>query len=577
MRNWLKKTFRILNWLPGYSRDDLMGDLKAGLTCGAMLIPQGMAYAVIAGMPPIYGLYAGVIPLLVYPVFGTSRHLSVGPVAVDMLIVAAGVTMIAGPGSPDFIGLVILLTMMTGILQLLMGTFRMGALFNFFSRPVIAGFTMAAPIIIAFTQLDNLLGVPLPDTQYVVIIASEMMGSLDRVHLPTFYWGAVSVAVLVLFNYFTPRWPSSVLVLAGSIVVAWGWGISSAEIQIVGSIPEGLPSIALPELNLGNLRRLLPTALTLALVQFMSVASLGKAFAKRHNYLVDSNHELVAIGASNFAGSMFRALPVSGSFSRSAAAEQAGTKTPFANFITALLVIFTLLFLTDIFYFLPMPVLAAIIIVAVFGLIDIEEMKFLFTTKKSEGGIAIFTFFCTLFIGIQEGILLGVGASMITMLYKYSRPAVAELGIVPDTRLFKNLKRNNEAQRIEGILILRVDASFSFINADFFRDFILEKSDEEHHRTHYVIIDGSSINMLDTTATDSLASIIRTLHSWDMELYISGLKGPVRDVIEKSGLKEFLGPDHYCEHTHEAVEKILKRMDQADRGNRFHEYDQISS
>lgn len=577
MRNWLKKTFRITSWLPGYASDDFTGDLKAGLTTGTMLIPQGMAYAVIAGMPPIYGLYAGVIPLLIYPIFGTSRHLSVGPVAVDMLIVGAGVGALTNGDPQQFIALVILLTMMTGIMQLMMGASRLGALFNFFSRPVIAGFTMAAPIIIAFTQLDNLLGLTLPDTQYVVIIARDVLQNLGQINPEALYWGGIAIAVLVLLQYIVPRFPASVLVLSVSITVAWLFGIGTNDIQIVGSVPSGLPTIALPEISLGDMRRLLPTALTLALVQFMSVASLGKAFAKRHDYMVDSNHELVAIGASNFAGSFFSALPVSGSFSRSAAAEQAGVKTPFANIITASLLILTLIFLTDLFYFLPMPVLAAIIIVAVFGLIDIEEIKFLFTTKKSDGAVAIFTFVCTLFIGIQEGILLGVGASMITLLYKYSRPAVAELGIIPNTRLFKNVARNTEAKRIEGILILRIDASFSFINADFFRDFILEKSDDQHDHTQFVIMDGSSINMVDTTAIDSLTSIIKTLQSWDMELYIAGLKGPVRDVIAKSGLKEFLGPDHYCDNTHEAVEKILKKLDAADEGTRFSTYDEISS
>ena len=577
MEDWLKKTFKITNWISEYNREQFTGDIKAGLTTGMMLIPQGMAYAVIAGMPPIYGLYAGVIPLLMYPLFGTSRQLSVGPVAVDMLIVAAGVGMISNPANSDFIGLVILLTMMTGVLQLLMGSFRLGALFNFFSRPVIAGFTMAAPIIIAFTQLHNLLGIRLPDTQFVLLIADEAIRQINRVDLHTFAWGASAIAVLWFLNHTTPKLPASVIVLTLGILVAWLVDLEEQSVEIVGAIPEGLPPISVPQLSFENMRRLLPTALTLALVQFMSVASLGKAFAKRNNYLVDSNHELVAVGASNFVGSLFSSVPVSGSFSRSAAAEQAGAKSPMSNIVTSALVVLTLLFLTPFFYYLPMPILAAIIIVSVFGLIDINEIKFLYKAKRSEGVIATFTFFCTLLIGIQEGILLGVGASMLTMLLKYSKPAVAELGVIPGTRLFKNLERNPEAKRIEGVLILRVDASFSFINAEFFRDFILEKSEQQDKNTHFVIIDGSSINMLDTTATDSLKSIIKTLRGWDMELYMSGLKGPVRDVIKKSGLKEFLGPDHYCEDPHEAVQRVLEKMDSRDGGNRSRKYYEISN
>lgn len=577
MKTWLQKTFKITNWFHDYERNQFSGDLKSGLTTGMMLIPQGMAYAVIAGMPPIYGLYAGVIPLLIYPLLGTSKHLSVGPVAIDMLIVAAGVSLITSPANSNYIGLVILLTMMTGILQLLMGSFRLGALFNFFSRPVISGFTMAAPIIIAFTQLNNLLGIQLPDTQFIILIADEAIRQFGEIHISTFLWGATAIFLLILLNHFAPKLPGSAIILVLSIFVAWLVNLEEQGVEIVGSIPDGLPPISIPRLDYENLRRLLPTALTLALVQFMSVASLGKAFAKRNNYLIDSNHELVAIGASNFMGSLFSSLPVSGSFSRSAAAEQAGVKTPMGNIITSAIVALTLLFLTPFFYYLPMPILAAIIIVSVFGLIDIEEIKFLYKAKKSEGVIATFTFFCTLLIGIQEGILLGVGASMLTMLFKYSKPAVAELGVIPGTRLFKNLDRNSKAKRIDGVLILRVDASFSFINAEFFRDFILEKSEQQDKNTHFVIIDGSSINMLDTTATDSLQSIIKTLRSWDMELYMSGLKGPVRDVIKKSGLKEFLGPDHYCEDPHEAVEKVLEKMDSRDGGNRSRKYYEISN
>ena len=576
MLDWLEKTFKISDWVTEYNNSDFWGDLKGGLTTGIMLIPQGMAYAVIAGMPPIYGLYAGVIPLLIYPFFGTSKHLSVGPVAVDMLIVGAGVSILASPTSSEFVGLVLLLTLMTGILQLLMGTFRLGALFNFFSRPVIAGFTMAAPIIIAFSQLNNLLGMNLADTQYVVLLAQEALQNINQVHMPTLYWGLSAIVLLLIIKYIVPKLPASAIVLILGITIAYFMDLDETSVNIVGIIPEGLPEVTLPALSTENIRRLLPTALTLALVQFMTIASLGKTFAKRHNYLVDSNHELVAIGASNFVGSMFNALPVSGSFSRSAAAEQAGVKTPAANYITAAIIILTLLFLTPLFYYLPMPVLAAIIMVVVFGLVDIEEIKFLFKAKKSDGFIAAFTFFCTLLIGIQEGILLGIGASMLTMLYKYSRPAVAELGIIPGTRIFKNLKRNPEAHRIKGLLLLRVDASFSFINAEFFRDFIIEKSEMQNENTQYVIIDGSSINMLDTTATDSLKSIIMTLKKWDMELYLTGLKGPVRDVIKDSGLKDYLGENHYWQSPHDAVEYILEQMDAKDDGHRSELYDQIS-
>ncbi len=576
MENWLKKTFRIFGWLPDYNARKFSGDLTAGLTTGAMFIPQGMAYAVIAGVPPIYGLYAGVIPLLIYPLLGTSKNLSIGPVAIDMLIIAAGVTMLAEPNTDRYITLTILLTMMAGGMQLLMGTMQLGAVFNFFSRPVIAGFTLAAPLIIAFSQINNLLGVELPQTQYIVVLIEELFHAYDQIHPQTVLWGGSAIALLAFMKYIKPMMPASVIILVASIVLAWAVNAGSHGIQLVGDIPMGLPPLSLPEINFNNMRELLPTALTLALVQFMSVASLGQTFAKRNNYIIDPNHELVAIGASNFLGSFFQSIPVSGSFSRSAASEQANVKTPLANIITSSVIIATLLFLTPIFYFLPMPILAAIIIVSALNLIDIAEFKFLYTTKRSEGFIAIFTAVCTLFIGIQEGILLGIIASMIHILYKYSRPSVAELGIIPGTRLFKNLNRNPEAQPINRLLILRVDASFSFINADFFRDYIVEKSRERNEETRFVIIDGSTINTLDTTAIDILKSMISTLKTWDIELYITGLKGPVRDVVDKSGLKDHLGKDHFFRDPHEAVSHVLKIMDKEDEKTRLADYKDVT-
>lgn len=576
MEDWLKKTFRIAEWLPHYSTHKFAGDLTAGLTTGVMFIPQGMAYAVIAGVPPIYGLYAGVIPLLIYPLLGTSKNLSIGPVAIDMLIIAAGVSLIAEPNTDRYITLTILLTMMAGGMQLLMGSMRLGSVLNIFSRPVIAGFTLAAPLIIAFSQLNNLFGVELSQTQYIFVIIEELLWDFDNIHWQTFIWGITAILLLATMRYVKPVFPSSVVIVGLSLILSWMMGTKQTGMQLIGEIPTGLPPFVLPEINFNNMRELLPTALTLALVQFMSVASLGQTFAKRHNYIIDANHELVAIGASNFLGSLFNSIPVSGSFSRSAASEQANVQTPLANIITSGVIIATLLLLTPIFYFLPMPILAAIIIVSSLNLIDIGEFKFLYKTKRSEGLIAVFTAICTLLIGIQEGILLGVVASMIHMLYKYSRPNVAELGIIPGTRLFQNIERNPEAKPIDGVMILRVDASFSFVNADFFRDYIIEKSRERNKSTRYVIIDGSTINTLDTTAIDQIKTMVGTLKKWNIELYMTGLKGPIRDIIAKAGLREFMGGNHFYRDPHEAVSHILEEIDEEDESSRLANYKDLT-
>jgi len=259
-----------------------------------------------------------------------------------------------------------------------------------------------------------------------------------------------------------------------------------------------------------------------------------------------------------------------------AAAEQAGASSAMINVITAAFIIITLLMLTPLFYYLPIPILAAIIIVSAFSLIEIEEVKFLFRAKRSEGWVSIFTAASTLLIGIQEGILLGVLASMVVILYSLSRPKVAELGLIPGTRSFKNIERNLESVRIEDIIILRVDAAFSFVNAEFFRDFILEKSRQRNdsNQTQYVIIEGSAINDLDVTAVDSLKSVIKVLKEWNIELYIAGLKGHVRDMAARSGLKEYLGEHRFCRSPHQAVMEILKKMDEKKEKGRADRLDQ---
>lgn len=572
MYDLLRKTFRCLEWIPDYDFSRFRGDVMGGLTTGVMLIPQGMAYAVIAGLPPIYGLYAGVVPLLIYPLMGTSRQLAIGPVAIDMLIVAAGLSVFSGVDMSRFLVLAIVLTGMTGLIQIAMGAARLGFVVNFLSRPVITGFTFAAPIIISFSQLGNLLGVDLADSQFFYVLLQDAWLHLDQVHLETLIIGISGIVLIKLIRTWRPVFPASIIVVVLGIAAALMFDLEADGVELVGTIPMGLPDFTFKLVSFDEFRRLLPTAITLALVQFMGVASLGRMFAARHHYTIDANQELIALGTSNFLGSLFQSAPVSGSFSRSAANDQAGAKTPLANWITAGLVILTLLFLTPLFYNLPQPILAAIIIAAALGLIDIDELRYLYTTKRRDGLIALFTFVTTLVIGIQEGILLGIGASMIAILYRSSRPNVAELGHLPGTRSFRNVQRYPEAETFEHILILRVDASFSFANAEYFKDFILAKSEAENKATHVVIIEGSSINDLDTTAVESLTSVIKTLRKWNIDLYFTGLKGPVRDVVLSSGLKLMLGGDHFHRSPHRAISHILQKWDESDGENRLEAY-----
>ncbi len=557
--SWFTNNLTILKWLPSYGKNSFQKDLIAGLTVGVMIIPQAMAYAVLAGVPPIYGLYASVVPLLIYPLFGTSKHLSVGVVAIDMLVVSAGVGMIAPQNTPEFIGLVILLSCFVGLIQIAMSIARLGFIVNLLSKPVVVGFTAAAPIIISASQLGGLLGVELVQSQYVYTLLVDLYQKIYDVQFITATIGVGSVVVLLLVKSYFPIAPEALIIVLFSTLIVWLTGLQPKDLQLIGEVPSGIPKVAFPTIEPDNLRRLMPTAITLALIQFMNVVSLGRTFASKYHYTINSNRELFAVGTANFLGGIFRGIPVSGSFSRTAINEQAGAKSPLTNAVVGLVVFVSLFILTPLFYYIPIAALSAIIIIAAISLIDIDEVRYLFRTKERDGYIAIFTFVTTLLVGIQEGILLGVGASLIAVMMRASRPHVAVLGHLKGSRNFRDVERFPDANQIEDLLILRVDASFSFNNAEYFKEFILKKSEKENRPVKAVIIDGISINDLDTTAIEALEIVVQSLHELDIDLHFAGLKGPIRDIMMRSGLARKLGGTHFHMSPHQAVKYILEK------------------
>lgn len=568
---WVKQALPVVDWLPGYDRTDARGDLTAGLTVGVMLIPQAMAYAVLAGVPPIYGLYAALVPLLIYPFLGSSRHLITGPVAIDMIVVAAALGGLAEPGSGRYIELAILLTLMVGMLQLGMGSLRLGFLANLLSRPVIGGFATAAALIIATSQVGNFLGVDLGRSEHfyeTLVRAAEHMGAF---HTPSVFIGGLSVVLIIVLRWWSQIFPAELAVIVGAGLATWGLGLDTQGVQTVGDVPTGLPSLSLPTIRPADVRSLVPTAISLALIQFMSVVSLGRIFASRHRYSIDANSELTGVGLANALASFFRCIPSSGSFSRTAVSEQAGGRTPLTNIVAAVLVAVALLFLPPLLQFLPLPALAAIIVVAAVGLVDVAEIRHLFRTKPVEGWVALLTLGSTLLLGIEEGLLLGIGAATVAVLYRQSRPHVAELGHLSATRSFKNLERFGKAYPIEGLMMLRIDAGFSFFNAQYLKDYILKKADQKDVRA--VIIDGTSINDLDTTAVDSLQGVAETLEKRGIEMHFAGLTGQVRDVMSRSGLGQFLDPTRFHITPHRAVWHVLKAWDEEEGTKHLDNYE----
>ncbi|WNF38699.1 solute carrier family 26 protein [Bacillaceae bacterium IKA-2] len=533
----LKKFIPALDWMANYKRTDLSGDLSAGLIVAIMLIPQGMAYAMLAGLPPVIGLYASTIPLLIYALFGTSRQLAVGPVAMVSLLVLTGVSTIAKPGSEEYIALVLLLMLMIGVIQFLMGVFRLGFLVNFLSHAVISAFTSAAAIIIGLSQLKHLLGVQLEAGKDVFKLIFEAIVRTSEINTITLSIGLISILILIFMKKNVPKIPGPLLVVVLSIIVVYGLKLESFGVKIIGEVPSGLPSLSLPEINMSALMALLPIAVTISLIGFMESIAMAKAIAAKEKYKIVPNKELIGLGLANIGGSFFSGYPVTGGFSRSAVNYQSGAKTPLASIITAILIFLTLLFFTELFYYLPNAVLAAIIMVAVYGLIDIKEAKSLFKVRSLDGWTWVITFVATFVLGIEMGILVGVAFSLIVFIGRSAYPHVAELGFLKEENVYRNIKRYPDALVDEKVIIFRFDASLYFANMTFFETKLSERIVAKP-KTKWVILDFSGVNTIDAVALHSLKELIETYNEASIEFLFSGVKGPVLDLMKKAGFTE---------------------------------------
>lgn len=553
MSHVLQRIFPILTWLRTYTNKDLKGDLVAGITTAVMLIPQGMAYAMLAGLPPIHGLYASILPLIVYAIFGTSRQLAVGPAAMDSLLVATGVGAIAQVGSDAFIAYAILLAFMVGAIQLLMGLVRLGFLVNFLSQPIILGFTSAAALIIASSQLKHLLGIHIPRSASLHVILKYVFMHLHDIQPITLILGTSTIITLVVLKRFWPRAPRAIIVvLLGTLAVYFG-ELHTLGVDIVHEIPAGLPAFGLPAFDQGAMRTLAPIAWTIALVGFMESIAVSKALATQHGYEINANQELIALGLSNIGGSLTQGYPITGGLSRSAVNASAGAKTALASMFTAGVVITALLFLTPLLYYLPKAVLAAIIMVAVFGLIDLSALARLWRVKKSDLTLLVITWVATLTFGIQQGLSAGIGISLFWFVVRTTRPHFAVLGRIPDTNAYRNLKNHPNAEQIEGTLLVRMDAQFYFGNISFLREQLTELTTKAGQGLHTIVIDASAMNQLDSSAAHALHEIATQLEAQGLSLLLANIKRPVLDVLERDAYFEHHARDTLFLTVHDAV------------------------
>ena len=559
----LKKIIPILEWLPNYNSSLFKGDLVAGITVGIILIPQGIAYALIAGLPPIYGLYCALVPQIMYAIFGSSRQVAIGPVAMDSLIVATGVSTLALAGSESYISIAILLALMVGAIQFIMGVFSLGFIVNFLSKPVITGFTSAVALIIGFNQFRNLLGVDFVQSDQIQIILEDIIYNISNYNYHTTVIGLFSVIVIIFFRKINKKIPNALIVVILGIITMKYFGKCFEDVSIVKDIPSGLPKFELPSFDFDQIKELMPIALTLVMVGYLETISIGKSLeAKQDEYRIRPNQELIALGISNMVGSLFKAYPSTSSFSRSAINQESGAKTGMAALISVIMVVITLLFLTPLFYHLPKTVLAAIIIVAVFGLVNFKEAGFLWKANKLDFWLMLATFLATLLLGIEYGIIVGVGLSLIILIFRTSRPYVAELGKVPNSNFYRNKNRFDEVVIDDDILVFRFDAQLFYANSSYFRDKLDEMMFRKGSALKLIVLDAESINRVDSTGVEMLKERIKYCQKRNITFYFAGVKGPVRDDLFRSGILEIIDLKHFFMRANQAV-KFYKTGDRS--------------
>lgn len=498
-----------------------------------MLVPQGMAYAMIAGLPVVYGLYAALVPQIVYGFFGTSRHLAVGPVAMDSLLVAAGLGGLALAGTDRYIELALLLSVMMGLTQWAMGMLRMGFLVQFLSKPVISGFTSAAAILIGLNQLPHLAGVACERSNQVHVVLGQIMEAAASTHGLTLGVGIGAIGILTGLKVWAPKVPAALTVVLGSVAVSWGMGLEAQGVQVVGHIPRGLPAAGLPSWELSDVQTLLPVALTLALVAFMEAISVAKAVEERHDYDVDANQELKALGMANVLGALFQSYPTTGGFSRTAVTEQSGGKTPVTAWVAAAVVALTLVLLTPLFHHLPNAVLAAVVLVAVVGLVDMRFPRKLWIQDKWEAGVLAITFMVTLFVSLPTGIGVGVSLALALWIRQMMTPHHAVLGNVHGVH--RNVARFQEAVVLPEVLVVRYDGALTFANQSHFKrtlqDWVTRKGDP----LELIVIQADTISHIDASARATFRNLLQEWRAAGLEVCLAGAIGPVRDSLASDG------------------------------------------
>jgi SulP family sulfate permease len=567
-----QKFLPILQWGRAYDRSHFSGDITAALIVTIMLIPQSLAYALLAGLPAEVGLYASILPLVAYALFGTSRVLAVGPVAVVSLMTASALAPLGLENLADYVAAAAVLALLSGLILLVMGALRLGVVANFLSHPVIAGFITASGVLIAVSQLKHILGVTAQGHSL-----PEMLGSLWQA-LPQINGPTVAIGLAVLIFLFWVRKGMAnalmavgisrdlagtiarigpVFAVVGTTLLAWGLGLQEAGVAVVGDVPMGFPPLGLPDVDLDLIVALMAPAVLISVIGYVESVSVAQTLAAKQKQRIEPNQELIALGASNIASGLSGGYPVTGGFARSVVNFDAGARTPAAGAFTAIGLLIAAIFLTPLLYFLPTATLAATIIIAVLSLVDLSILRRSWSYSKADFAAVLGTIVLTLLEGVEIGVASGVAISLVLFVWKTSRPHVAEVGRVPGSQHFRNIHRHDVITDPE-VLTLRIDESLYFANARRMEDVILARVHEDPGLKH-VILMFSAVNEVDLSALESLEAINARLKDLGLTLHLSEVKGPVMDRLLCSHFLEGLTGQVFLSQF-EAFEKLAGRQ-----------------
>ncbi|KAL7588187.1 sulfate transporter 4.1, chloroplastic [Lactuca sativa] len=576
MIDWIELFLPCSRWIRTYNwREYLQPDLVSGVTVGIMLVPQSMSYAKLAGLQPIYGLYTGLVPIFVYCIFGSSRQLAVGPVALVSLLVSNVLGNIDSSGEL-YTELAILLSLMVGILECTMGLLRLGWLIRFISHSVISGFTTASAIVIALSQAKYFLGYSIVRSSEIIPLVKSIISGADKFSWPPFVMGLTILAIMLTMKQLGKTRKNLRFLRAGGPLTAVVLGTTfvkifhPSSISLVGDIPQGLPSFSIPK-EFAHVKSLIPTTFLITGVAILESVGIAKALAAKNGYELDSNQELFGLGVANIFGSFFSAYPATGSFSRSAVNNESGAKTGLSGFVMGIIICSALLFMTPLFEFIPQCALAAIVVSAVIGLVDYEEAIFLWRVDKKDFFLWTVTSTTTLFFGIEIGVLVGVGFSLAFVIHESANPHIAVLGRLPGTTVYRNIQQYPEAYTYNGIVIVRIDAPLYFANTSFIKDRLREyeiavdqsgsRRGPEVERIYFLILEMAPVTYADSSAVQALKELYQEYKSRNIQIAIANPNGDVLETLARSGFIDLVGREWCFVRVHDAVQVCLQNVE----------------